>query len=299
MKKQFFAFVLTASSLLLPLQNFAAYAVFDATNNVLATLQKTMDSAFQTVQKANMSTLIQQGKEDFAEQVKIYEECVKQYEECVKIYNQAVDTHNWIDTNVGNARNLKTFLSCGFSDLQNLQQLSTLLNTTMNQTSTAANPNYNSALLNQADRIIGNDVLKKTADQGIEMQTYAQSSEKIADRSDEIARNMLTKLRTKDQVLEAKVFSGTADMMQILHANEQATIFIAEELGRVNSNISALNRTAAKQLEQSGVSEMNKAQEAAVYQTLENDAVQRGSSYTKQRDSRDRINDIFDNCRAF
>ena len=299
MKKQFFALVLTASSLLLPLQSFAAYAVFDATNNVLATLQKTMDSAFQTVQKANMSTLIQQGKEDFAEQVKIYEECVKQYEECVKIYNQAVDTHNWIDTNVGNARNLKTFLSCGFSDLQNLQQLSTLLNTTMNQTSTAANPNYNSALLNQADRIIGNDVLKKTADQGIEMQTYAQSSEKIADRSDEIARNMLNKLRTKDQVLESKVSSGTADMMQILHANEQATIFIAEELGRVNSNISALNRTAAKQLEQSGVSEMNKAQEAAVYQTLENDAVQRGSSYTKQRDSRDRINDIFDNCRAF
>ena len=299
MKKQFFALVLTASSLLLPLQSFAAYAVFDATNNVLATLQKTMDSAFQTVQKANMSTLIQQGKEDFAEQVKIYEECVKQYEECVKIYNQAVDTHNWIDTNVGNARNLKTFLSCGFSDLQNLQQLSTLLNTTMNQTSTAANPNYNSALLNQADRIIGNDVLKKTADQGIEMQTYAQSSEKIADRSDEIARNMLTKLRTKDQVLEAKVSSGTADMMQILHANEQATIFIAEELGRVNSNISALNRTAAKQLEQSGVSEMNKAQEAAVFQILENDAVQRGSSYTKQKDSRDRINDIFDNCRAF
>ena len=299
MKKQFFALVLTASSLLLPLQSFAAYAVFDATNNVLATLQKTMDSAFQTVQKANMSTLIRQGKEDFAEQVKIYEECVKQYEECVKIYNQAVDTHNWIDTNVGNARNLKTFLSCGFSDWQNLQQLSTLLNTTMNQTSTAANPNYNSALLNQADRIIGNDVLKKTADQGIEMQTYAQSSEKIADRSDEIARNMLTKLRTKDQVLEAKVSSGTADMMQILHANEQATIFIAEELGRVNSNISALNRTAAKQLEQSGVSEMNKAQEAAVFQTLENDAVQRGSSYTKQRDSRDRINDIFDNCRAF
>ena len=212
MKKQFFALVLTASSLLLPLQSFAAYAVFDATNNVLATLQKTMDSAFQTVQKANMSTLIQQGKDDFAEQVKIYEECVKQYEECVKIYNQAVDTHNWIDTNVGNARNLKTFLSCGFSDLQNLQQLSTLLNTTMNQTSTAANPNYNSALLNQADRIIGNDVLKKTADQGIEMQTYAQSTEKIADRSDEIARNMLTKLRTKDQVLESKVSSGTADM---------------------------------------------------------------------------------------
>ena len=85
---------------------------------------KTMDSAFQTVQKANMSTLIQQGKEDFAEQVKIYEECVKQYEECVKIYKQAVRMYDWIDTNVGNARNLKTFLSCGFSDVKNLQQMS-------------------------------------------------------------------------------------------------------------------------------------------------------------------------------
>jgi len=46
-----------------PLSSFAAYPVFDATNNLLATLQKTMDSAFQTVQKANMSTLIQQGKD--------------------------------------------------------------------------------------------------------------------------------------------------------------------------------------------------------------------------------------------
>ena len=299
MKKQFFVFVLTASSLLLPLQSFAALAVFDATNNVLATLQKTMDSAFQTVQKANMSTLIQQGKEDFAKQVKIYEECVKQYEESVKIYHQAITTHKWIDTNVGNARNLKSFLSCGFSDLQNMQQLSSLLNITMNQTSSATNPNYNSVLLNQADRIIGNDVLKKTADQGIEMQTYAQASEKIADRSDEIARKMLTKLRTKDQVLESKVSSGTADMMQILHANEQATIFIAEELGRVNCNISALSRTAAKQLEQNGVAEMNKAQEAAVFQSVENDVVQKGNSYTRQRDSRERINDIFNNCRAF
>ena len=299
MKKQFFVLVLTASSLLLPLQSFAAFAVFDATNNVLATLQKTMDSAFQTVQKANMSTLIQQGKEDFAKQVKIYDECVKQYEESVKIYHQAITTHKWIDTNVGNARNLKSFLSCGFSELQNMQQLSSLLNITMNQTSSATNPNYNSVLLNQADRIIGNDVLKKTADQGIEMQTYAQASEKIADRSDEIARNMLTKLRTKDQVLESKVSSGTADMMQILHANEQATIFIAEELGRVNSNISALSRTAAKQLEQNGVAEMNKAQEAAVFQSVENDVVQKGNSYTRQRDSRERINGIFNNCRAF
>jgi len=29
---------------------FASYPVFDATNNVLASLQKTMDSAFQTIQ---------------------------------------------------------------------------------------------------------------------------------------------------------------------------------------------------------------------------------------------------------
>ena len=112
MRKQFI-FFLTVSSLLLPLKSFGTFPVFDATNNVLATLQKTMDSAFQTVQKANMATLIQQSKEDFAKQVKIYDECVKQYEESVKIYNQAITTYKWIDTNVGNARNLKSFLSCG------------------------------------------------------------------------------------------------------------------------------------------------------------------------------------------
>lgn len=299
MKKKCLIIFFAASGLLLPLQTFAGYPVFDATNNVLATLQKTMDSAFQTVQKANMATLIQQGKTDYAEQIKIYNECAKQYEESVKIYNQAIKTYSWIDTNVGNARNLKTFLSCGFSDLQNLQQFSALLNTTMSQTSTATNSNYNSSLLNQADRIIGNDVLKQTADRGIKMQASAQASAKLADRSDEVAKNMLTKLRTKDQVLESRVTSGTADMMQVLHANEQATIFIAEELGRVNSNISSLNRTAAKQLEQSGVSEMNKAQEAAVYQTMESDAVQKGNSYTMQKNSRDRINDLFNNCQVF
>jgi len=246
-----------------PLSSFAAYPVFDATNNLLATLQKTMDSAFQTVQKANMSTLIQQGKEDFAEQVKIYEECVKQYEECVKIYKQAVRMYDWIDTNVGNARNLKTFLSCGFSDVKNLQQMFLLLNTILRQTATSTNRNYNSTLLQQAERIIGNDVLKQSADRGIEMQNYAQASEKLADKSDEISQTMLTKLRTKDQVLESKVSSGTADLMQIAHANEQVSVFIAEELARMNTNISSINRTVAKQLEIHGQDEMNQAQEAA------------------------------------
>ena len=69
MKKTVFLVLLGLFSF--PCTMFAAYPVFDATNNLLATLQKTMDSAFQTVQKANMATLIQQGKEDFAEQVKI------------------------------------------------------------------------------------------------------------------------------------------------------------------------------------------------------------------------------------
>ena len=239
-----------------PLSSFAAYPVFDATNNLLATLQKTMDSTFQTVQKANMSTLIQQGKEDFAEQVKIYEECVKQYEECVKIYKQAVRMYDWIDTNVGNARNLKTFLSCGFSDVKNLQQMFLRLNTILRQTATSTNRNYNLTLLQQAERIIGNDVLKQSADRGIEMQNYAQASEKLADKSDEISQTMLT-------------------------------------------NISSINRTVAKQLEIHGQDEMNQAQEAAAYDLLEKEAIERGSRYTNQKNSWNRINSVFDNCRVF
>ena len=297
MKKTVFLVLLGLFSF--PCTMFAAYPVFDATNNLLATLQKTMDSAFQTVQKANMATLIQQGKEEFAEQVKIYEECVKQYEECVKIYRQTIRMYDWIDTNVGNARNLKTFLSCGFSDVRNLQQMSLLLNTILRQTATSTNRNYNSTLLQQAQRIIGTDILTQAADQGIEMQNYAQASEKIADKSDEISQTMLTKLRTKDQVLESKVNSGSADLMQIAHANEQISVFIAEELARMNANISSINRTVSKQLEIHGRNEMNQAQEAATYDLLEKEAIERGTNYTNQKNSWDRINSVFDNCRVF
>ena len=141
--------------------------------------------------------------------------------------------------------------------------------------------------------------MQNSAKQGIEMQNYAQASSKIADKSDSIAQTMLTKLRTKDQVLEARVSAGTADLMQLAHANEQATIFIAEKLARVNSNVSAVNRTVSKQLEIEGRREMDKVQEAAAYGIMENEAVTRGSNYTKQRDTRNRINDIFSNCRAF
>ena len=136
---------------------FATYPVFDATNNVLATLQKTMDSAFQTIQKANMATLIQMAKEDFAEQVAIYEECVKQYEECVKIYEQAMKTYNWIDTNIGQARNIRTFLSCGFSSPENLRRLTSLVNSTLSQGATATNPDYQLPVLRAADGIIADD----------------------------------------------------------------------------------------------------------------------------------------------
>ena len=207
--------------------------------------------------------------------------------------------YDWIDTNVGNARNLKTFLSCGFSDVKNLQQMFLLLNTILRQTATSTNRNYNLTLLQQAERIIGNDVLKLSADRGIEMQNYAQASKKLADKSDEISQTMLTKLRTKDQVLESKVSSGTADLMQIAHANEQVSVFIAEELARMNTNISSINRTVAKQLEIHGQDEMNQAQEAAAYDLLEKEAIERGSRYTNQKNSWDRINSVFDNCRVF
>lgn len=87
--------------------------------------------------------------------------------------------------------------------------------------------------------------------------------------------------------------------MQIAHANEQVSIFIAEELARMNTNISSINRTAAKQLEIHGQDEMNQAQEAAAYDLLEKEAIERGSSYTNQKNSWDRINSVFDNCRVF
>lgn len=299
MKKSIFTVLFLAAMVICPVRTFAAYAVFDATNNVLATLQKAMDSAFQTIQKANMATLIKMAKEDFAEQVKIYQECVKQYEECVKIYKQAMRMYDWIDTNVGNARNLKTFLSCGFSDVQNLQQFFLLLNTTLRQTATTTNPRYSSTLLQRADRIVGNEVMQTSAKRGGEMQNYAQASAKIADKNDSVGQTMLTKLRTKDQVLEAKVSSGSADLMQIAHANEQVSVFMAEELARMNVNISSINRTVAKQLEIHGQDEMNKAQEAAAYNVVENEAITRGNNYTKQRGSWDRINHTFNNCRVF
>jgi hypothetical protein len=297
--KQFFVMILIAGFILIPTRSWATYAVFDATNNILATLQKTMDSAFQTIQKANMATLIRQAREDYAEQVKIFEECVKQYEQCVKIYDQAVEMYDWIDTNVGNARNLRTFLSCGFSDTRNLQQLALLVNTTLRQTATSTNSDYDSTLLQQADRISGESVLQDSAERGIEMQNYGQASEKVADKCDTLSQTMLTKLRTKDQVLEAKVNSGSADLMQIAHANEQTTVFIAEELSRMNSNVSAINRTTAKELEIKGQNEMNKAQEAATFDKLEDEAITRGNSYSSQKNSWKRIDSVFENCRGF
>ena len=51
----------------------ASYPVFDATNNLLATLQKTMDGAFQGLQKTQMYTLIDQGVQDYQQQIKIFE----------------------------------------------------------------------------------------------------------------------------------------------------------------------------------------------------------------------------------
>ncbi|MBN2643287.1 MAG: hypothetical protein JXR78_16670 [Victivallales bacterium] len=297
--RRLYVLLLLTGLVLIPARSRAAYAVFDATNNILATLQKTMDSAFQSVQKANMTTLIKQAREDYAEQIKIYQECVKQYEESVKIYNQAVEMYDWIDANVGNARNLKTFLSCGFSDTSNLRQLATLVSTTMKQTGTVTNADYNTTLLQQADRIAGNDVFQRSAKQGVETQNHGQTSEKIADRSDSLSLAMLTRLRTKDQVLESKVNSGTADLMQIVHANEQVSVFIAEELSRMNSNISAINRSVSRNLEINGRRDMNKAQEAAASVTLEHEAISRGVNYSRQENSWKRIDKVFDNCRRF
>ena len=278
---------------------FASYPVFDATNNVLAALQKTMDSAFQTIQKANMSTLIAQAKEDFAEQVKIYEECVKQYEECVKIYNQAMEMYNWANDTIGKVKNIKTFLSTGFSSPENVRQLASLVNSTLSQSERATNTNYRQDILKEAEQVIHNDVAGHTASRGIERQKYAQSSRKVADKCDALSQSMLTALQTKDQVLESRVLAGSADLLQLTHASEQGIMFIAEEMARLNSNVSAINRTAARQEEALGEDEMNKAQEDAVYTRLEKEGLERGSAYSRRKNAQKRIDETFQKCRAF
>ena len=278
---------------------FASYPVFDATNNVLASLQKTMDSAFQTIQKANMSTLIAQAKEDFAEQVKIYEECVKQYEECVKIYNQAMEMYNWANDTIGKVKNIKTFLSTGFSSPENVRQLASLVNSTLSQSEIATNTNYRQDILKEAEQVIHNDVAGHSARRGIERQKFAQSSRKVADKCDALSQSMLTALQTKDQVLESRVLSGSADLLQLTHASEQGIMFIAEEMARLNSNVSAINRTAARQEEALGEDEMNKAQEDAVYTRLEKEGLERGSTYSRRKNAQSRIDETFRKCRAF
>ena len=278
---------------------FASYPVFDATNNVLASLQKTMDSAFQTIQKANMSTLIAQAKEDFAEQVKIYEECVKQYEECVKIYNQAMEMYNWANDTIGKVKNIKTFLSTGFSSPENVRQLASLVNSTLSQSEIATNTHFRQNILKEAEQVIHNDVAGHSASRGIERQKFAQSSRKVADKCDALSQSMLTALQTKDQVLESRVLSGSADLLQLTHASEQGIMFIAEEMARLNSNVSAINRTAARQEEALGEDEMNKAQEDAVYTRFENEGLERGSTYSQRKNAQSRIDETFRKCRAF
>jgi len=76
-------------------------------------------------------------------------------------------------------------------------------------------------------------------------------------------------------------------------------MFIAEEMGRLNNNVSAINRTAARQEEALGEDEMNRAQESAVFTQLEKEAIERGNSYSRQKNSQNRINDTFRKCRVF
>ena len=285
--------------LLLGHSAFASYPVFDATNNVLASLQKTMDSAFQTIQKANMQTLIEYAREEFAEEVLIYEECVKQYEECVKIYNKAMEMYNWANETIGKVRNIKTFLSCGFASPANVQQLNSLVNTTLSQSALMTNRQFQQTVLKAADQIIQQDVAERAANRGIERQKYAQAARKVADKCDTMSQSMLAQLQAKDQVLESRVAAGTADLLQLTHASEQGIMFIAEEMGRLNNNVSAINRTAARQEEAQGEDEMNKAQEAAVYTQLEKESIERGNSYSRQKNSQSRINDTFRKCRVF
>ena len=290
---------LLAGILLLGPTAFASYPVFDATNNVLASLQKTMDSAFQTIQKANMQTLIEYAREEFAEEILIYEECVKQYDECVKIYNKAMEMYNWANDTIGRVRNIKTFLSCGFSSPANVMQLTSLVNSTLSQAAETTNRRFQQTVLKAADQIIQQDVTGIAANRGIERQKYAQAARKVADKCDAMAQSMLAQLQAKDQVLESRVATGTADLLQLTHASEQGVMFIAEEMARVNSNLSAINRTAARQEEALGEDEMNKAQESAVYTQLEKESIERGSSYSRQKNSQSRINDTFRNCRVF
>ena len=277
----------------------ASYPVFDATNNLLATLQKTMDGAFQGLQKTQMYTLIDQGVQDYQQQIKIFEECVKQYEEAVKIYNQSVKTYYWIDKNIGNSQNLTTFLSGDFANPNNIKQIMTLVNTILTKDALSIDSNYSKELLQAVDNIIGNNFWENEGNKIIKTQKLALACEEVASKENQQTQDMLNSLRTKDKILEEKITLGNGDLMQLVHANEQTGIFIAEELGRTNVNLSTLSKAAAGYFNNQSHSKLVKMEQKALNVKETNSALNTVSNNLKKDQTRAKLRELFSRGRLF
>jgi hypothetical protein len=277
----------------------AYYPVFDATNNLLATLQKTMDGAFQTLQKTQMYTLIDQGIQDYQQQIKIFDECVKQYEEAVKIYNQAVQTYNWIDRNIGNASSLTSFLGGDYANVSNIKQLFTLVNTILSKDAVSIDANYSTTLLKDVDQIINQSFLEDEANKIISTQRHSIATMEVAAKENTQTSDMLNKLRAKDKILENQIATNNANLMQVVHAQEQTSVFIAEELARTNVNLSTLSKAAASFFQNMSHQQLVSMEQNALQVKVTSSALDKVSNNLKKDQTRRKLRELFSNRRLF
>jgi hypothetical protein len=277
----------------------AAYPVFDATNNLLATLQKTMDGAFQGLQKTQMYTLIDQGIQDYQQQIKIFDECVKQYNEAVKIYNQAVQTYKWIDKNIGNAQSLTSFLAGDFANVSNIKQLFTIVNTILSKDANLIDSSYNQNLLKAVDEIIDQNYLDNEAKKILNSQKQSQATLELALKEDNVTLEMLNNLRAKDKILDHQIANNNANLMQIVHANGQTSVFIAEELARTNVNLAALSKAAATYFNNQSHQQLVTMEQKALEVKVTSNALDNFSNNIKKDNPRAKMRQLFLRGRLF
>jgi hypothetical protein len=251
------------------------------------------------MQKAQMTTLIEQSLQEYNEQVKIFQECVKQYEESVKIYNQAIKTYNWIDRNIGDATKLKTFLAGDFAHANNINDLLSLVNMVLTKSATDIDENYSLKLLREVDWIIQKSFMESEANKLIDVEKEAQATSAVANKGNNITQDMLNKLRTKDKILENKVTAGNPDLMQLVHAQEQTTVFLAEEAARINLNIAQLAKAASGYYNNQSHQELMTLQQNALDVKLNKDALDKTSKNLQMTNTRKKMRDLFSQGRLF
>lgn len=297
--KKYLGLVLFSAVMLLGSSAYAQWAVFDAVSDANDMIKQMMDKTYQTLDLDISAEELGIESEQLDNLIETLKTAKETYELGVEQYEKVT----WIGDNIGDPTKIAAFVNEEFTNIESLDEAISISKKVMN-----ADPedlldfDYAEKLLKDADSVLGTsstgeskEVYKKSSERNADQVKRAKTVDEMADKFAEESKEKLEKLNKQNKSLDPK----SSSLIEISYGTFQGNMYLAELLSRMHSADLAHYKNMAKLTENMANEQQNKINLAAGTAIVEKKADEAGTAYLEDKNSTERTDELFKNCRKW